>query len=74
MTDSMYAAASFSVELGANRDRKSRMVCPRKQGSPVSSISDTIDIIASWYGLKENNFGYSFLVVRSLLPLSWYVE
>lgn len=47
MTDSINEAASFSDELGANLDRSCRIVCPRKQGRPVSNIKDTMDMIAS---------------------------
>jgi tetrahydromethanopterin S-methyltransferase subunit H len=49
----MYAAASLSLAWGANLALKSFMVCPRKQGKPVSSINDTKEIIASWYGLQQ---------------------
>jgi len=51
----MYAAASLSLAWGENLAPSSLMVCPRKQGKPVSSISDTKEMIASWYGLQQHN-------------------
>lgn len=50
---SMYSAASFSVDWGVKRDRSCRIVWPLKQGSPVSSIKDTRDTMASRYGLRK---------------------
>lgn len=55
MIDIMYAAASLSLAWGANLALRSLMVCPRKQGKPVSSINDTNEMIASWYGLQHPN-------------------